>query len=92
MSITEERVTNFENLHKAIEGRGYNLGWVYRGQADATWGLIPKIGRTAYLRLEEKMFLAWQRYAFEYVQNPKGLDNCDCPASWPRHEAFGLDN
>lgn len=85
MNITEIKIKSFDDLHKEVEGRGYNLGWVYRGQADANWGLIPKIGRVSYSPAEAKMFLAWQRYAFEYVQNPAGLDSWDWLAIAQHH-------
>ena len=69
-----------------------NIGWIYRGQADATWPLIPKAGRCEYFdpSWEEKhrdepqipprdlgRFSAWRDEAIAYSQSiPEGDLEC----------------
>jgi len=46
-------------------------GWLYRGQSDESWGLLPKAGRAPYNdspRYDHR-FLAWCREAVTYVKN-----------------------
>jgi hypothetical protein len=38
-------VRNFDELRKALDGYRASKRWVFRGHADANWGLVPKAGR-----------------------------------------------
>lgn len=56
--------------------RGYKphppTGWWFRGQADATWGLVPKAGREPYLLSGGRhigRFRAWSKVAVAHEQN-----------------------
>jgi hypothetical protein len=40
----------------------------FRGQADASWELVPRVGREPYRGVDDKaVFTAWKRRAIEYV-------------------------
>jgi hypothetical protein len=60
----------FELLHKFKEG----WSWIFRGQSDADWNLLPRVGRpefrTAYaFKHDEKKILgAWKRYAVHFMR------------------------
>lgn len=61
-------VENFTELHEALEiFRGKKV-WIFRGQAEESWDLMPKVGRSDYAWVnDEKVFLAWKRRAVEYL-------------------------
>lgn len=71
--MREHIAQNFEELHRILDAYGKDYTWVYRGQADARWKLIPKAGR---IRLtvdnERTHFFTWKRRAVEYTSaNPR---------------------
>ena len=58
------KVKTWEGFHKALNCIKGEAGWIYRGQSDANWGLIPKIGRPPYsddANSEQEAFQFWLR-------------------------------
>jgi hypothetical protein len=73
------RVTSFEQLHELVSGF-YNIfgfGWLFRGQADSAWPVIPKAGRDVYrVTRDLGRFRAWQDRACAYAQLPDNDWEC----------------
>jgi hypothetical protein len=55
----------FAELHDRLSSFGD--GWIFRGHADASWGLKPKAGRPPFLGHEETLFKAWKLRAIEHL-------------------------
>lgn len=59
---------------KALHQPGSSY-WLFRGQEDEKWGLIPKSKREPYINREDiAVFELWKRHAIEYVENPPTND------------------
>ena len=55
-----------------------NYDWVFRGHADAKWGMIPKAGRPEYAGVDDLELLnQWKRAAVSFTPNPPS-----CPWDW----------
>lgn len=70
-------ITDMENLHKVFRGyRSHDgMGWLFRGQADASWPLLPKAGRSNFYLPENRdlgRLWAWARQAIAYSDLPGG--------------------
>ena len=62
------RIDSFLKLHDIIAQYRKHKFWIFRGQADEQWPLLPKIGREPYSGVHEKqVFEAWKRRAVEYA-------------------------
>lgn len=63
------RVNNFEELNKAFQKYNKESNrWVFRGQADISWKLIPKVGRHGFnISLDKSFFESWKRRAREFT-------------------------
>lgn len=69
----EARIRTFADLHQVVCGHG--LGWIYRGQPEADWALVPGIGRQSELMaVERELFAAWKRGAVQFVDPPPPSD------------------
>jgi hypothetical protein len=67
-------VKNFHELHEALAAFKHDKRWVFRGQSDVRWPLLPKAGRHPYCEVgDEKLFRCWMRAAIEFV--PTRPDN-----------------
>jgi len=61
-------ISNFKELHEALSPYKGDSQWIYRGQGNPSWKLIPKVGRTPYNKADEKViFEAWKRRAAEFI-------------------------
>lgn len=71
--MKEYRVKNFDELHKVFSKYRKSNLWLFRGQPNPTWKLIPKAGREPYKNCDDKGFLeSWKRRAIEFISiNPK---------------------
>jgi hypothetical protein len=69
----EQLVKSFHELHDAFTRFGKSTLWLFRGQSDPEWPLLPKAGRPPYSRNNDyEVFQAWKRRAVEYATlNPK---------------------
>lgn len=68
-------LTNLEMLHLVFRGyRSHDgMGWLFRGQADASWDLLPKAGRKEFFLPENRdlgRFWSWARQAVAYSSLP----------------------
>lgn len=74
--IQERRVESFIELHESLARYRDDL-WVFRGQSDPAWRLLPKIGREVFKGArpaELEYFTAWKRRAVELIQSPPADD------------------
>lgn len=69
MSWFDETVSEFPELLEFLDRfRTQNKDWMFRGQADASWPLLPKAGRDAFARVDDlKVLKNWKRYAAPYI-------------------------
>ncbi|MCY6372404.1 hypothetical protein [Clostridium ganghwense] len=54
--MNEVRITRFEELHNSLSKYKKDSRWLFRGQADISWKLIPKAGRAPYNKCSDKDF------------------------------------
>jgi hypothetical protein len=82
--IRESRIKTFAELHEVFS-RYRKRNWIFRGHSDASWRLLPKIGRHAFVGVDEVgMFGAWKRRAVEFVESTP-LDEWDWLAIAQHH-------
>jgi hypothetical protein len=63
------RITNFGQLHQAFTSYREQGTWVFRGQSQADWRLLPKAGREPYsCGNDEQYFAEWKRRAVEFTE------------------------
>lgn len=69
-SIAEVRVKDFSELHHQFASCIGNRLWLFRGQHDVTWPLVPRFGRPEFKNIEwTPFFESWKRRASEFVKN-----------------------
>ena len=67
-------ITCFEDYIKHIGPSENRFNYAFRGQADSSWKLLPKIGRKEYWKYlsdsakEIKIFESWKRYAIHHLE------------------------
>jgi hypothetical protein len=70
--VKQEVIANFIELHTLLRSkyrRGY--GWLFRGQTNAEWPLIPKAGRQQFAYTQDLLiFAAWCRRAVGFIDLP----------------------
>lgn len=68
--MKEYIVTNFSELSSRLLKYKNQGIWVFRGQGDKSWPLVPKAGRQGYADLDDySFFKAWKRRAIEFTHN-----------------------
>lgn len=68
MSITSYHVKSFEELHQVLSNFRRDGRWVFRGQSNPEWELVPKAGRPPYdSSNDQRAFTAWKRRAAEFA-------------------------
>jgi len=73
-NLYEVMVKSFEELHQALKKYRQSNEWIFRGQGDLAWDLVPRAGRKPYLGINDyEYFTAWKRRAVEFVDYE--LDN-----------------
>ncbi|HSY43399.1 MAG TPA: FRG domain-containing protein [Candidatus Acidoferrum sp.] len=66
--MKEIPVSSFLELHQALQGCRNNPLWIFRGQSDVSWKLIPKAGRSPFNRVEDDaLFYSWKSDAIQYI-------------------------
>lgn len=74
-AMQETRIERFEELHAALTPHRERALWLYRGQAEADWPLVPSVGRApALMASERELFAAWKRGAVQYIDPPPPSD------------------
>jgi hypothetical protein len=68
-----EPVESFEDLRiKLVNRCGYRHEWIFRGQSNSSWSLIPKIGRANFWGPDDlNMFASWCRRVTAHTNLPK---------------------
>lgn len=73
--MTKVRVTSFSELHQALERCRDNPLWIFRGQSNASWKLVPKAGRTPFDRIEDDaLFASWKSDAIQHITEKPGTE------------------
>ncbi len=66
--MKEITINSFEELHNQFNNYKSNSLWLFRGQGNEKWGLVPKAGREPYNKMNDKQYFeAWRRRAIEYI-------------------------
>jgi hypothetical protein len=58
-------VASFCELHDRLTRFGER--WIFRGHADTSWELVPKVGRAPFQGHEETLYLSWKLRAVEHL-------------------------
>jgi len=69
-AVTLLTAANFDELHRHLAKlEDHKDPWMFRGQADADWPLVPKAGRVSWPEDADdlRLFRGWKRRAVEYV-------------------------
>lgn len=67
--MNEYRVKSFAELHAVLGHHRRDAGWMYRGQADPDWGLVPRAGRPPFQGgADEVFFRRWKSEATQHVE------------------------
>jgi hypothetical protein len=66
--VADYTINSFEELHRLCQRYRADKIWVFRGQSNTAWDVLPKAGRSPYNRAaDDSVFGAWKRRAVEYV-------------------------
>jgi hypothetical protein len=65
-------IASFSELHDRLSR--LEERWIFRGHADASWGLVPRVGRTPYRGSEGRLFESWKRRAIEHFPSDFASD------------------
>ncbi|WP_426661903.1 FRG domain-containing protein [Rhodanobacter aciditrophus] len=69
------QASSFEELHALLVPFRGDKRWLFRGQSDAQWPLLPKAGRPQYSEVDDALvFEAWKRQAIEFVSRVPASD------------------
>jgi hypothetical protein len=62
------KVRSFVELHQALAPSREGLTWIFRGQSDAAWKLVPRAGRPPYDEIDDDALLAeWKANSIQYL-------------------------
>lgn len=63
-------IDSFIKFHDAFSKFRKDSRWMFRGQADAKWPVVPKAGRYPYNQKNDlEYFASWKRKASEYISS-----------------------
>ena len=66
--MNEYRVKSFGELHEVLDNHRRDAGWMYRGQADPEWALVPRAGRPPFdTGYDEIFFRRWKSEAMQFL-------------------------
>lgn len=69
----ETRVRSFAQLHRALRRYQRSNLWLFRGQSDVDWRLIPKAGRPPFSGYDDRrLFASWSRRSVEFLAAEPG--------------------
>lgn len=78
--MREHIINSFQDLITLFEKFNDNSSFIFRGQSDADWNLLPKAGRNESIRKakyglsDKRLFRSWKRYATNYVSTQLSND------------------
>lgn len=62
-------INNFAEFHETFSKYRRDNRWLFRGQANSNWPVIPKAGRLPYVDRHDLDYLeSWKRKASEYIK------------------------
>lgn len=62
-------ISSFSEFHEAFSAYRKDNRWMFRGQANGRWSVIPKAGRPPYSERDDLDYLeSWKRKASEYIK------------------------
>lgn len=73
-------ITSFQDLINYFDKFNEFNWYIFRGQSDAAWELLPKAGRKEYLNKDRlgltdtKLFSSWKRYAINFIPQKPSND------------------
>lgn len=71
LGMNTVRISSFVELHEVIKSHLLPSYWLFRGQSDANWEILPKAKRLPFSRRSDvQLFNNWKRQAIEYIQIP----------------------
>lgn len=71
--MSEFRVKSFHDLHEVLGRYRRDVGWVFRGHADAGWTLVPRAGRPPFADGHDLIFFnRWKADAWQYLDHDPG--------------------
>lgn len=83
--MKEIRVASFAELHRALHEYQRSNLWLFRGQGEPEWRLVPKAGRGPFAAYDDSaMFEAWERRSAEFLTSGP-LDVWDALAAAQHH-------
>ena len=85
-SIQEYHVADFHGLYDVMETFRKPRVWLFRGQSDVSWQLLPKVGRPPYLGVSDRaVFESWKRRALEHIAVRSAMTDWDWLALAQHH-------
>lgn len=78
--MKEHTVNSFQELLTLFKKFNENSSFIFRGQSDASWKLLPKAGRDEFIKKSEhglsdlRLFRSWKRYATNYLTTKPSND------------------
>lgn len=81
--MEEITIKSFYSLIKQLNKYKESRAWIFRGQANASWALLPKAGREDFYSKfsssipEKGIFKSWKRYAIHFLNGREPLNDWD---------------
>ena len=76
--MKERQIDSSKQLFDLFHEMKNSRAWIFRGQNNASWKLLPKVGREEFVSkfrpgaTEKTIYEAWKRYAIHFMpQNPQ---------------------
>lgn len=64
-------VSSFVELHEVLKAYQLPSYWLFRGQSNESWKILPKSAREPFSKRDDiQLFNDWKRFAIEYVDSP----------------------
>lgn len=62
------KISSFNELHNCLQECLLPSTWIFRGQSNYSWEIIPKSARASYRNRDDRqVFNLWKKSAFEYA-------------------------
>ena len=76
MKTEHKKVKSFRELFAILDRfREKNEDWMFRGQADSSWQLVPKAGRPEFTKIDDlEMLRYWRKSAIQYIATQPDSD------------------
>lgn len=76
--MKEYRIAAFTELHDRLQAYRLDRRWIFRGQGNAVWSLVPRAGRVPSTKGDDSVvFAGWKRHAVAFIQLPPTSDDWD---------------